>query len=106
MEIELEEEVAEWILSLSTPDFIVAKGHIDLLCEFGHELRMPHSRHLGEGLLELRFTITRNQWRSTYWFAPNEIIVLLTVFRKQRSNEQAEIARARQVLKACQESHL
>lgn len=74
MEIELEEEVAQWILMLSTTDFIVADRHIELLREFGYQLRLPHSRHLGEGLLELRFTITRNQWRITYWFAPNDTI--------------------------------
>jgi phage-related protein len=106
MEIELGEEVAQWIFALTTPEFIVVDRHIELLREFAHLLRMPHSRHLGEGLLELRFTITRSQWRITYWFAPNEIIVLLTVFRKQKNNEQGEIARARQVLKVCQEDHL
>lgn len=106
MEVELEEEVVQWIMKLHTAEFIVADRHIELLREFGHQLRLPHSRHLGEGLLELRFTMNRDQWRITYWFAPAGTIVLLTVFRKQRNNEHTEIARARQVLKTCQQDHL
>ena len=44
-------------------------------------------------------------WRSrrtiTYRFTSDGRIVLLTTFRKQRDNEQPEIARARQVARDC-----
>jgi phage-related protein len=62
---------------------------------------MPHSRALGDGLYELRFDLARVSWRLTYWFAPGRRIVLLTVFRKQRMNERAEVDRARRAMARC-----
>jgi hypothetical protein len=50
--------------------------------------------------------MSRQAWRITYWFAPRQLIVLLTVFRKQRNNEQHEIERAHQALKQCMEDHM
>jgi Phage derived protein Gp49-like (DUF891) len=43
---------------------------------------------------ELRFHLLRQQTRVTYWLAPGRRVVLLTVFRKTRSAETAEVARA------------
>lgn len=40
--------------------------------------------------------------RLTYWLAPNRRIVLLTVFRKTRTREEAEVDRARQMRKRCE----
>ena len=105
MEVELEPEIVEWLLSLETLSFEVAEAHVDLLAEFGSTLRMPHSRALGEGLFELRFDMARQAWRITYWFSPARTIVLLTVFRKQRNNERSEIGRARTAMKTCQGVH-
>jgi phage-related protein len=93
-------------MNLSTQEFIIADRHIDLLAEMGNKLRDPHSKSLGEGLFELRFTMSRQAWRITYWFAPRQLIVLLTVFRKRRNNEQHEIERAHQALKQCKEDHM
>ena len=56
-------------------------------------LRMPHSRSLGVGLYELRFDLDTVSWRITYFFTEPMRIVLLTVFRKQRSNERHEVNR-------------
>ena len=64
-------------------------------------LRMPASRSLGDGLFELRFDFGRVARRITYYFAPARRIVLLTVFRKQRQNERAEVRRARQAMERC-----
>jgi hypothetical protein len=105
-EVELEPEVGEWLLSLDIASFEIAEAHIDLLAEFGATLRMPHSRALGEGLLELRFDMSRRAWRITYWFTPTRAIVLLTTFRKQRNNEETEIRRARAAMRRCQGEHL
>ncbi len=52
------------------------------------------------GLFELRFTLGPTARRITYRFKDGRII-LLTTFRKQRQNERAEIARARQAAEAC-----
>lgn len=40
--------------------------------------------------------------RLTYWLAPGRRIVLLTVFRKARMRENAEVDRAQQARKACE----
>ncbi len=45
------------------------------------------------------------QTRVTYWLAPGRRIILLTVFRKTRSAETAEVARALQVQKICETEH-
>lgn len=104
-EVETESEVTDWYLGLSGDDRDVVAEHIDLLASFGHLLRMPHSRPLGEGLVELRFDMSRRGWRITYWHRPDGVIVLLTVFRKQRDNESREVARARRALEVCRARH-
>lgn len=104
-EVETEPEVTEWYLALSADDRDVVAERIDLLANFGHMLRMPHARPLGEGLVELRFDMARRSWRITYWHRPDGVIVLLTVFRKQRDNEAREVARARRALDVCQGRH-
>lgn len=65
----------------------------------------PFSRHLGGGLRELRFVLEGNAVRITYWLAPGRRIVLLTVFRKTRQRETAEIERAHQAQKVCEADH-
>ncbi len=104
-EIETEEEVTNWYLGLSSHDRDVVAERIDLLAYFGHRLRMPHSRPLGEGLSELRFDMSRRSWRITYWHRPDGVIVLLTVFHKQRSNETKEVDRGHVALEACRARH-
>ena len=61
----------------------------------------PLSRSLGDGLFELRFFLGSTARRITYRFTSDGRIVLLTTFRKQRDNEWAEVARARQVAQDC-----
>lgn len=100
-EVETEPEVTNWYLSLSSDDRDVVAERIDLLANFGHTLRMPHARSLGEGLAELRFDMSRRSLRITYWHRPDGVIVLLTVFHKQRDNEVREVNRARRALEAC-----
>ncbi|WP_263399841.1 type II toxin-antitoxin system RelE/ParE family toxin [Saccharopolyspora pogona] len=67
----------------------------NLLAEFGPLLGMPHSRHLGGGLRELRFHCEGVDRRVTYFLDPDHLAIVLTTFRKQRSNERREVARAR-----------
>jgi len=104
-EVEAEPEVTEWYLGLSGNDRDLVAERVDLLANLGHMLRMPHTRPLGEGLFELRFDMSRRSWRITYWHRPDGVIVLLTVFHKQRDNEAREVARARRALDACRANH-
>ena len=90
-----------WLENLPPTEFAAAAFHVDRLADRGARLRMPHSRSLGEGLFELRFDLGRVAQRITF-FVPGETrVVLLTVFRKQRSNEWAEVNRAREAMRRC-----
>lgn len=68
-------------------------------------LAEPYARHLGGKVRELRFIMDGSAVRITYWLAPEKRIVLLTVFRKTRQREDAEVVRARQAQKACEAEH-
>jgi len=71
----------------------------DLLVEFGLELRMPHSRAMGEGLFELRPRGREGIARVFYCTKVGKRIVILHSFIK-KTNEtpkrELEIARRRQ----------
>jgi hypothetical protein len=43
MEVELESEVTSWYLALDHDSQDIVAVHVELLEEFGHLLRMPHS---------------------------------------------------------------
>ena len=47
----------------------------------------------------------RQAQRITFFFPAGKRIVLLTTFRKQRQNERAQVARARQAMARCIEDH-
>lgn len=101
-EIELEPEIAKWLETLPSNEFAIVAFHIDRLADLGAALRMPHSRALGEGLFELRFDYGHMTQRITFFFGSRgRRIVLLTVFRKQRMNERAEVVRARAAMERC-----
>ena len=84
--------------SLSARELAVVRSRVELLEERGSQLRLPHSRSLGGGLLELRFNLGRRAWRITYCFGGGRRIMLLTVFRKQRQTERVQLQRARRAL--------
>lgn len=93
--MDFSEEVRDWYLRLSPEGKAATQRIVSRLEEQGHLLGMPHSRQLGEGLRELRFTCESVARRITYVLDPERHAVTLTTFRKQRQNERAEILRAR-----------
>jgi hypothetical protein len=99
--IELHDEVLEWMDALSTDEWDRTRVVIERLAEQGSMARMPFSRALGDGLFELRFTLGSTSRRITYRFTSDRRIILLTTFRKQRNNERNEIIRAREVAADC-----
>lgn len=64
-----------------------------------------YTRHLGGKVRELRFHLLAQQTRVTYWLAPGRRVILLTVFRKTRSAETAEVSRALQAQMVCEDEH-
>lgn len=99
--LELEPEVEAWIDELSGREFGTVAFQVDRLAAEGAALRMPHSRSLGDGLFELRFDLGTVAQRISFFFPGDRRIVLLTVFRKQRSNERSEVARAKLAMRRC-----
>jgi hypothetical protein len=103
--VELEPEVRAWLETLAEADYRAIEQSVDVLSEQPTTLGEPRSRHLGEGLRELRVTLQGNAMRVTYWLAPGQRIVLLTVFRKTKMRETREVERAKAVMKECAASH-
>ncbi|WP_233518417.1 type II toxin-antitoxin system RelE/ParE family toxin [Streptomyces corynorhini] len=68
-------------------------------------LAEPYSRHLGGKVRELRFGMDGHAVRITYWLAADRRIVLLTVFRKSKQREIAEVERAQLAQKLCETEH-
>ena len=100
-EIELELEVKDWLGSLAKRDFSQAMAHIDLLAREGNHLSEPHSRQLRGRLRELRFFVNGSPHRITYFVQSGRRIILLTVFRKTKQRERAEIDRAERAMRRC-----
>ena len=105
VEVEFRDEVVDWIDGLDDAEWERTVVVIDRLAVQGSLARMPMSKSLGDGLLELRFTPAPAARRITYRFTPDGRIVLLTTFRKQRNNERSEITRARATAVACIRDH-
>ncbi len=91
---EIESEVRSWLTSLSDRGF----GRVDFLgglpAEHAQDLGEPYLRHPGGKVRQLRFRLPRQLTRVTYWLAPSRRVILLTVLRKTRGAETAEVARA------------
>src|SRR5271169_807560 len=102
--VEIEPEV-RWLERLSDRDFGRADFLVGLLAEQAENLGEPYTRHLGGKVRELRFHLLAQQTRVTYWLAPGRRIILLTVFRKTRSAEVAEVARALRAQMICETQH-
>jgi hypothetical protein len=99
--VEVEPEVRAWLTGLSDRDFGRVDFLVGLLAEQAETLGEPYTRHLRE----LRFHLLTQQTRVTYWLAPGRRVILLTVFRKTRSAETTEVARALQAQEICQAQH-
>jgi len=84
----------------SWPDGILADYAriVELLMEFGPNLRMPHSRAMGGGLFELRFRGREGIGRVFYCFVIGQRVVILHAFVKKTPDtpeQELKIARKR-----------
>lgn len=104
-EVEIEPEARSWLARLSHRDSGRVDFLVGLLAEHADDLGQPYARHLGGKVRELRFHLLRQQTRITYWLAPGQWVILLTVFAKTRSAEAAEVTRALHAQKICEAEH-
>jgi phage-related protein len=78
----------------SWPDGILADyaRMVELLMEFGPNLRMPHSRAMGGGLFELRPRGREGIGRVFYCFIISQRVVILHAFvKKTRDTREQEL---------------
>ena len=71
----------------------------ELLLEFGPNLGLPHTRSMGNGLMELRVRGPEGITRAFYCVLVNQRIVMLHVFiKKSQKTPQHELMTARRSL--------
>jgi phage-related protein len=86
----------------SWPDGVLADYAkiVELLMEFGPDLRMPHSRAMGDGLFELRPRGSEGIGRVFYCFVLNRRILILHAFiKKTQATPERELKIARKRMK-------
>ena len=89
----------------SWPDGILADYAriVELLMEFGPNLRMPHSRAMGGGLFELRPRGREGIGRAFYCFIIGQRVVILNAFvKKTPDTPERELKIARKRMKEVQ----
>ena len=88
--------VREFLDSLSPKMRVKALTSLELLEEYGPELREPYSKSLGNGLLELRIKFSNDISRIFYFFVVGEHIILTNGFvKKTRKTPKSELELAR-----------
>jgi phage-related protein len=101
MEIILLDSVETFLSSLTDKEVAKAIRTIELLEEFGNSLGMPHSKHLSDGLLELRIHGTR-EIRIFYCFDKNKAYLLSAFIKKTQKTPGKELNMARSAKDALQ----
>jgi phage-related protein len=84
----------EWLADLEKRQrraFIKCLYMLDMLRQFGHELRRPHADLLREGVYELRTKIGRVNYRLLYGFVGKEVVLVSHGITKESSVPDAEI---------------
>jgi phage-related protein len=80
--------VLKWIRELAGRDRRAAAkciAQIDVLRQFGSELRRPTVDFLRDGIYELRLRVGRSQHRVLYFFHGRNIVVLVHALTKEDS---------------------
>lgn len=73
---------------------------IELLLDFGPDLRMPHSKAMGNGLFEIRAKGQDGIGRAFYCFVKGKRIIILHAFiKKSQATPQKELMIARKRMK-------
>lgn len=94
MQIILLDSAETFLESLNAKEIAKVIRTIELLEEFGNNLGMPHSRHMSDGLLELRIRGTR-EIRIFYCFHKKRAVLLHGCIKKTQKTIDKELDRAR-----------
>jgi mRNA-degrading endonuclease RelE of RelBE toxin-antitoxin system len=104
-EVEIEPEVQQWLDTLPSKQYVAVEKRVDRLADNPAEARMPLFKPLGDKVWEMRLHLGDDAVRVSYWVGPSRRVILLTVFRKTRDNEAAEVERAKKAQEDCQKNH-
>jgi len=96
MQIILLDPVEVFLTSLTDKEIAKTIRTIELLEEFGNNLGMPHSRHMTDGLLELRVRGKR-EIRLFYCFHKRKIFLVHAYIKKTQKTDEKELRYARTV---------
>lgn len=92
----VQREITEWLVGIYA-DFLRLVGLIE---EHGADLRLPHSRAMGEGLFELRCKGEEGIGRAFYCtMVGRQIIILHSFIKKTQETPTRELKTARKRLK-------
>lgn len=90
------EPAKDFISSLEPKMMAKVLRTIDLLEEFGPQLREPYSKALGDGIFELRVKVGNNITRTFYFFYVDRKIFLTNGFiKKTQTTPSQELTRAK-----------
>lgn len=89
----------EFLLSLDVKMRAKMAMILDLLSEYGNELREPYSKNLGEGIFELRAKIGSDISRVLFFFFAGKRIILTNGFiKKTQKTPRKEIEKAKKYI--------
>ena len=94
MQIDLLSSVESFLETLTEKELAKVIRTIELLEEFGHKLGMPHSKHIDNGLLELRIRGKRGI-RIFYCFSKNKAVLLHACVKKTQKTSERDLNKAR-----------
>lgn len=97
------EPVREWLLSLSREDRLVIGTDIKTV-EFGWPTGLPVCRPLGEGLWEVRSSLTGRIARVLFFIADDTMRLLHGFIKKQQKTPPQDLALARRRMREVQEA--
>jgi hypothetical protein len=89
--------VVEWLTDLKERNgkaWANCRAKIELLAEFGHELRRPSADFLREGIYELRAKQGHVQYRILYFFHGRNVAILSHALTKEDVVPAMDIGRA------------
>lgn len=92
-----EKPAKDFILSLDTKMKAKVLGIIDVLEEYGTQLREPYSKHLDDGIFEIRGKVGTDITRVLYFFYYGKRIILTNGFIKktqQTPKNEIKLAKA------------
>lgn len=87
--------VNDFLLSLNEKMRAKAAKEIRILSEYGNKLREPYSKHIQEGIFELRIKFASDISRIFYFFFDGDKIILTNGFvKKTQKTPKEEIEKA------------